>query len=61
MSSSCSTGVEGVGSGVAIVGTLGVGLWPGAFRAVIYHHLVNVTKGNYAWAPTSFRSLSCSF
>ena len=58
MSSSWSTGVEGIGSGVAM---LGVGLCPGAFRAVIYHHQVSVTKGNHAWTPTSFRSLSCSF
>jgi len=46
MTSSSSTGVEGAGSGVAMVGTLGVGLCPGAFRAVIYRHPVSVTKGN---------------
>ena len=43
-SSSWSTGVEGAGSGVTMLGMLDVGLCPGTFRAVIYHHSVSVAK-----------------
>lgn len=61
MSSSCRTGVEGASSGVVTLGTLGVGLCPGAVRAVIYCDPVSVTKVHPTWTLTSFRSLICSF
>ena len=61
MSSSWSTGVEGAGSGVSTLGTLGVGLCPGPCRAVIYHHSVSIVRVHRIEIPTSFRSLICSF
>jgi len=61
MSSSWRTGVEEAVSGVAILGTFGVGLCPGVFRAEIYYHPVSVAKVYHIGTPTSFRSLICSF
>jgi len=61
MSSSWGTGVEGAGSGVAALGTPDVELFPGVFRAEIYHCSINVTKIYHVAIPTSFRSLICSF
>jgi len=61
MSSSWSAGVGGAGSGVTTLGTFGVGLCPGVFRAEIYHDSVSVTRVYHVVTPTSFRSLICSF
>lgn len=61
MSSSQSTGVEGAGPEAVTLGTAGVGLCPGVFRAEIYSHPVSIMKVYRVGKPTSFRSLICSF